>query len=822
MTRPHPSLSSTIDMTTQRNSVGIRFSIHTKIASSFLLLVIVMSSVYTLTSHHRIIDAMHEEIQKHGLRVARILSEMAAPYIFDSDYATILDVANSLIEREEIQQFTIIDASGKTWLTTHPKKETLTTDDPFYLSNISDNTSGFREVKRETGSSMEFVSPITALGKVRYLIKIELSLRSIEQQAFRRIRENLIISLTMIIAATTVALTLAHLLTTPINILVRGTRELAEGNLSHRIPVKASDETGLLSISFNQMAEKLEKELTVRQVAESQLQKYSEELEEIVSDRTAMLTETNILLSKEIEERKKAEVAVVESRERYRRFSEVSLDGIVFQDENGILDINTSFTTMLGYTRDMVIGEDLLATICLPDDLQNIRQTLLKDHESFIEVKARKRNGQTLPIEIQNRSYTYSDKVLKVTSIRDKSERKQLETQLQQAQRMEGIGRLAAGIAHDLNNILSGIVTMPQFLLLDLPDDSPMREPLQLILQSGENASVIVQDMLTLSRSNVTIESVLDLASLVRNYIVSPESMKLKQTHPGIVIRLDIEKYAGNIRGSWVHLTQALMNLVKNGADAIEGEGEITIGVKSAYFEKPHGNYETIAPGRYVCLSVTDSGTGIPPENIPFIFEPFYTKKLLGRSGTGLGMVIVWNTVKNHQGFIDIISTIGAGTKVCLYFSPTEEKVQETVKDPDLLSLRGVKETILVVDDVEEQRKIASAILTKLNYQVHSVTGGEEAVSFLRRHPVDLILLDMIMDPGIDGLETCKRIFADKPDARIIIASGYADSDMIEQALEMGVKQYIKKPYSISSLGKAVKDHLLRVDTSNINNSISE
>lgn len=803
--------------------MATRFSIHTKIASSFLLLVILMSSVFAVTSYYRTMNAMHEEIQKHGLEVAKILGKMTAPYIFESDYATILDVANSLINSEEIQHLSIIDANGKTWLTTHPKKENISTDDRFYLSSISSKKPGFREVRRDSGNSMEFVSPITALDNVRYLIQIELSLRRIERQASQRIHENLIISLAMLLFATAFSLILAHLLTKPINVLVRGTRELAEGNLAHRIPVTANDETGLLSRSFNQMAENLEKELTVRRVAESQLQKYSEELEDIVSDRTTLLTETNERLSKEIEERKKAEVALLESRERYRRFSEVSLDGIVFQDENGILDINTSFTKMFGYTPDAVIGEDLLAIICQSDQLQTIRRNLSKNQESFIEVSARKRNGQTLPIEIQNATYTYAGKVLNVTSLRDISERKRLEMQLQQAQRMEGIGRLTAGIAHDLNNILSGIVTMPQLLLLDLPEDSPMRDPLRLILQSGENASVIVQDMLTLSRSSVSIENVLDPAELVRNYIVSPESMKLTQTHPGIVIRLDIDKDTWNIKGSAVHLTQALMNLVKNGADAIEGKGKIMIGVKSVYLEKPIGNYEIIAQGRYVCLSVTDSGTGIQPENIPFIFEPFYTKKALGRSGTGLGMVIVWNTVKSHKGFIDIISDVGVGTQVCLYFPATEEKVQDTVKDLDILSLRGAKETILVVDDIEEQRMIASSILAKLNYQVRSVTGGEEAVSFLRRHNVDLILLDMIMDPGIDGLETCKRIFADKPEARIIIASGYAESDMIQHALELGARQYIKKPYSITALGKAVRAHLNRIDTANLlNNSILE
>jgi two-component system cell cycle sensor histidine kinase/response regulator CckA len=640
------------------------FGIRTKITICFLMLAIVMGGVFAMTSYFRIINAMHTEIQKHGVAVVKILGQMAAPYIFESDYATIIDIAEKLIEDDEIQRFEIVDANGKIWLTTHPKQEPQSTDDSFYTSVLPGETRKFRKVKREGGHRMEFVTPINALGKVRYLLKVEISLEYIEQQALQRIRENLVIAMAMVLVAAIISVFLARVLTTPLLVLVQGTRELSQGNLGHRIEVESRDETGVLSASFNLMAESLEKELSVRREAESKLQEYSEKLERIVAERTALLTEANAMLSGEIEERKKTEMALLESRERYRRFSEVTIDGIVFHNDDGIIDVNTTFTKMFGYPLEDLKGKDLIETICLAKDHGTIRDKLLAEPEIFVETLGKKQDGQTLPIELEERTLRYNDKILTVTSVRDRTERKQLEIQLQQAQRMEGIGRLAASIAHDLNNILSGIVTMPQILLLDLADDSPLKGPLQSIQQSGESAAVIVRDIVTLAGSRINIEEVIEPPLLVRNYIESPASMKLRQTHPGISIQLAIEEGVKNIKGSSVHLTKALMNLVKNGADAIEGEGQIVIGLKNVYVDKPFGNYETISTGDYVCLSVTDSGTGISPENIPFVFEPFYSKKVLGRSGTGLGMVIVWNTVKDHCGHIDITSNIGKGTEV--------------------------------------------------------------------------------------------------------------------------------------------------------------
>lgn len=784
------------------------FSIRTKITLCFIAVVVSMSGAFAVLSYLHTMKAMHVEMEKHGTEVVKILSQTIAPYVFESDYVTVIDIANRILDNSDIKSVSIVNAGGRTWMSTSGDQAPIASNDVFYNSILEDKRIHSRIIELNGSMVVESVSPIKALGKVVYLLKILVSIERAEQQALQRFNENIAIGFSMICVAILMAIYLARQLTAPLKDLVQGTRELSQGNFSHRIAVKVEDEVGLLSKSFNSMAASLESELSIRMKVERQLKEYTDSLEEIVSERTALLTQTNSKLSLEIEKHKSTQADLIETKDRYRRFSEVTIDGIVFVNNTGIIDTNSSFTDMFDYSFESVAGRDLLEVLCLPEGDDAIRDKITSGEAISVEATARTKSGKTLEIELQSRPLESKDTFLSVFFIRDISKRKQLESQLRQAQRMEGIGKLAAGIAHDLNNILSGIVTLPQLLMMDLPEDSPLKDPLQLIQKSGDSAAVIVQDMLTLANSGLHVGQVLNPRDLVRNYILSPESMKLTKTHPGVKIRLSICENINNIKGSPVHLAKLLMNLVYNAADAIEGEGEITISLNNEYLDVPLGSYDKVSEGDYICISVKDSGTGIQPQDLSQIFEPFYTKKVLGRTGTGLGMPIVWNTVKDHQGYIDIKSGVGIGTEIRIFLPVTYDALHQSQNEPDLLSLKGCNETILIVDDIEAQRKIASAILEKLNYQTRCVSGGVDALEFLQSQSVDLILLDMIMEPGISGLETCKRLFAIRPDSRVIIASGYAASEMVTEAMELGALLYIKKPYSIATLGSAVKNAL--------------
>ena len=212
--------------------------------------------------------------------------------------------------------------------------------------------------------------------------------------------------------------------------------------------------------------------------------------------------------------------------------------------------------------------------------------------------------------------------------------------------------------------------------------------------------------------------------------------------------------------------------------------------------------------GDYAVLTVADTGTGIPPEDLQRIFEPFYTKKIMGRSGSGLGMSVVWGTVKDHKGYIDIDSVEGQGTTFNLYFPVTREEVEKEKALVSIEDYKGNGETILVVDDVQEQREIASRILTMLGYEVSVVSSGEEAVEYLKDNSADLLVLDMIMDPGIDGLDTYKSILEIHPGQKAVIASGFTETDRVREAQRLGAGAYVKKPYTLERLGMVVREEL--------------
>lgn len=393
---------------------------------------------------------------------------------------------------------------------------------------------------------------------------------------------------------------------------------------------------------------------------------------------------------------------------------------------------------------------------------------------------------------------------------RAEEEKFRLQERLQRARKMEALGTLAGGVAHDLNNILSGVVGYPDLLLQDMPADSHLRKPLLTIQQSGQKAAAIVQDLLTLARRGVSDFKVLDLNRVVKEYLESPEFEKLIQFHPKVTVALDLASDIKAVKGSAVHLSKIVMNLVSNAAEAMPDGGAIRIcTVNQTVDASMMGTYETGREGEYVVLTIEDEGVGISGEDMERIFEPFYTKKVMGKSGTGLGMAVVWGTIKDHDGFIDARSREGVGTTFSVFLPATSERVNKTTEVWSLEEHRGQGERILVVDDVAEQREMATAMLSRLGYRAEAVSSGEAAVETVSRQPVDVLLLDMIMDPGIDGLETYRRIAAIYPGQKALIASGYAATERVRQLQQIGPIPYLKKPYRMETLAEGVRAALV-------------
>jgi CheY-like chemotaxis protein len=301
---------------------------------------------------------------------------------------------------------------------------------------------------------------------------------------------------------------------------------------------------------------------------------------------------------------------------------------------------------------------------------------------------------------------------------------------------------------------------------------------------------------------------VVNLNRIIADYLKSPEHQRILAYHPETKIETALHPDLLNILGSPVHLTKTLMNLLSNAAEAMPQGGTIRITTGNLYLDRPLKGYDTISMGDYCVLTVSDEGIGMDPEEAERIFEPFYTKKVMGRSGTGLGMTVVWGTVKDHQGYITVNTEKGSGSTFKLYFPVTRKDLAEALSPMQLKDWQGKGERVLIIDDVEEQRDIAYRMLTRLGYEAQAVSSGEEGIEYLKTRPADLLLLDMIMEPGMDGLDTYRKILEEHPGQKAIIASGYSETERVKQAEDLGAGEYIKKPYTLSRLGSAVRKEL--------------
>jgi len=504
------------------------------------------------------------------------------------------------------------------------------------------------------------------------------------------------------------------------------------------------------------------------------------------------------------------------SEEKFRVLFEFAPDAYYLNDLEGtFIDGNRTAVELLGYKKEELIGKNFLELNLLsPDQFPKAGELLSKDLEGKAtgpdEFILNRKNGEIVLVEIRTLPTEIDGHNIVLGIARDVSERKRLETSLHKAQKMEAIGTLAGGVAHDLNNVLAGIVSYPELVLMDMPEDSPYRQYILKIQKSGEKAAAIVQDLLTLGRRGVVVSEVVDLNDVIAEYLKSPEYEKRQSYHPGVHIETHLEKDVLNVLGSSTHLSKTVMNLISNAAEAMPEGGNLTVSTENRYLDRPIRGYDDVKEGDYVVLTISDTGTGIPPDDIEKIFEPFYTKKKMGRSGTGLGMAVVWGTVKDHNGYIDVQSTEGKGTTFTLYFPITREKLPEADSHLAIESYSGNGESILIVDDVEEQRQIASGMLKELGYSVVSVSSGEEAVEYLATHKVILLVLDMIMDPGLDGLDTYKKILEIHPEQKAIIASGFSETDRAKELQSLGAGAYIKKPFLLEKIGLAVKEELAK------------
>lgn len=498
-------------------------------------------------------------------------------------------------------------------------------------------------------------------------------------------------------------------------------------------------------------------------------------------------------------------------RSVYQSIIEHASDVIYRHDQKGTyLIVSPSVEKILGYKPKNFLENPNTWDLCVfEDDFETYYEERSKVYEQkhcALRYRMVHKNGKVIWVEeirylVIDENDTYIQGIL-----RDVTEKIVLEEQLQRAQRMEAMGLLAGGVAHDLNNILSGLLGYPDLLLMKLPPDSPLCKYLHGIKESAERASDVVNDLLALARrENYSMEPI-PINRIAQDYLNSLDFKALKNRYPKIDIELTLDKENTFIKGSLSHLIKSFMNLVINALQAMPKGGKLHVRTQQVSLKESIYGYEEIKAGDYGIIEIKDNGQGIANKDIKKIFEPFYSKKIHKR-GTGLGLAIVYGVIHDHNGFIDIKSVEGEGSTFLIYLPQTapREKHVPTAS----LDLRGT-ESVLVIDDVFEQRELAKEFLTPLGYTVTCASSGEEAVEYLSKNYADILILDMIMEDGIDGLETYQQILKMHPNQKAIIASGFANNERVKKAQALGACSYLGKPYTRQQLSVAIRKELNR------------
>jgi PAS domain S-box-containing protein len=522
-------------------------------------------------------------------------------------------------------------------------------------------------------------------------------------------------------------------------------------------------------------------------------------------------------INKDITNQKRSEERLRQSEERYRTLIESMEEGLlIISTENVVIFSNEASSEIFGLPQDRIIGSNF-DEISANRELPKIYQNILNEQNRYY-----RKNDVTIErLDGQKRNILLSATILKnhdgnilgsfgiLTDITElkRAEREKLELreQLTNAQRMESLGILAGGVAHDLNNILGPLVAYPDLIRMKLDDENPAINDIMKIKKSAERAAEVVQDLLTLARRGRYELAPLDLGDIIESYLRSPEFTVIMSKHPNITLTTDMNENTPPAYGSESHLSKVIMNLIINAMDAMPEGGELRIKMDHGYIDRLIGGFDNLVAGNYIILTVSDTGTGIEKNDLKHIFEPFYSKKKMGRSGSGLGLSIVYGIVKDHNGYIDVKSEVDKGSDFVVYLPVV--KAESKAEEKTVIDIRG-SEKILVVDDMEEQRELAATILSSMGYNVKTASGGREAVEYLKTDRVDLVILDMIMEEDFDGLDTYREIIKIRPGQKAIIASGFSETERVKEAEKLGVGKYIRKPYNMQILGKVIREVL--------------
>ncbi|HUI29809.1 MAG TPA: PAS domain S-box protein [Candidatus Acidoferrales bacterium] len=505
-------------------------------------------------------------------------------------------------------------------------------------------------------------------------------------------------------------------------------------------------------------------------------------------------------ICRDITERKRAEEALKRQRLLFENFADVIL---YFRHSDGkIIEANRAAETAYGYSRDELLTKTIY-DFSVNETSEEVQAQIGKAYSSGIvlETVHRRRDGSTFPVEVRSGGLTMGGERVLVSVIRDLTERNQLQEQLIQSQKLEGLGLLAGGVAHDYNNILNVIMGYTDILRSKLEKDDPDRQRLEVIMSAANRGAALTRQLLVFARKDVVSPRAINMNSSIESI------RKMMETIIGENIKL-VSIPGDRLWNVYIdpsQLDQVIMNLVTNSRDAIDGVGTISIKTFNMHVhEKSAERPVDLSPGDYAVLSITDTGRGMREDVLKRLFEPFFTTKPKGR-GTGLGLSTVYGIVKQNNGAIDVASKPGVGTRFQIFLPRYCGEPEELEEDISEEPLKGT-ETVLVVEDQAELLDLVKFSLEEFGYSVLSAIDPHQALLICEAFPkkIDLLLTDVIM-PTMSGKQLSKRILALKPDTKVLYMSGYTANELNHHGVLADDINFIQKPFNVIDLLKKMR-----------------
>jgi PAS domain S-box-containing protein len=763
-------------------------TIRTKLALIISLLIAAIAIFIFLYFPANLKDQAIAAVSDKANSIAEITAYSIAPGLVFNDSTAIREVINSAITNEDLLFIVVKNDSGRV-IDSYAKAINTPRD---YVKSHDDH------VYSETNHIFHVTTPIRFNNNRVGEICLGFSLKGVYQEISNSRNTIAFVSLLVLIFGIISVIGISAVITKPLMSIVKSAKHIAEGDLTIRTEIVTNDEVGDLATAFNIMVDNIESN-------QNKLIDLNANLEEKVRIRTQELRN-------EIGEKIQAEEELAKSLSLLTATLESTADGIlVVNNEGKIVNLNQKFVDMWSIPSDIIQSRD-------DEKALNFVLSQLKQPELFVQkVKElysspEQNSFDTLEFKDGKIFERYSqpqrlagNSVGRVWSFRDITERRHLEESLRQSQKMEAIGQLAGGVAHDFNNILTVIMGYGDFLSDKIPKDDPMHNDLTEIKRASERAASLTHQLLAFSRKQVLSPKILDLNTVVGNL----EKMLGRLIGEDIDLAFFPGKDLYQVWADQGQIEQVLMNLVVNARDAMPAGGKITIETANVeldeIYARTHGQ---VRPGPHAVLILSDTGTGMDQETQSRVFEPFFTTKEVGK-GTGLGLATVYGIIKQSGGNIWVYSELGKGTTFKIYLPQIDQNEVPNAR-PDLSdeSLTGT-ETILLVEDESSLRDLAFAILVKRGYTVLEASNGEDAILACAKYndPIHLLLTDVVM-PLMNGRELAEKLQPRRPDMKVLFMSGYTDEAIVRHGVLDSANAFLQKPFTPESLAKKVREIL--------------